>query len=996
LFDVARAPDHNLATVRRRHGVVLIPRPRITEQLAARPIATLEAPGGYGKTIAWTDFAATLDVVTMRVAVQRSEDLSGLLSSIGAGARRAGLVTLADAIEPDDADASREHLIDRLAVGPPTLIAVEDVHRASREASAWLAEFANDLPRNVRLVIGGRRLDATLAEVANTANATILSDEDLRFTPDEVAAVLQRVGRAGSLAADVDTIMAMTRGWPAAVVVAAAGRAVGSRDTHRSATGVPATVLQHLVDDLLNEADTTTRELVGQIAGLPLLSKDVVEVVGGPGGLDRILDAGLPIRLRADGWAELAEPVRELFPRAEIGREAGRSIAALYAASGELVEAVTLLHRTGDHEGVIELLAGQRRETLVSSGLAFFEGALSAASDESLAAHPSVLVTLVQAAERQRRLQAIWADRAERVLPTDSAERRAIDAERVLEIGRGGDLEGALVLAESIIANARDSEIVTRARANGSHAVCLLVRDVTDDAGRAREELELAVGLFSLAGERDWEAEAHQQLGFGVYYPSGAFDRAVEQLNRALALRPAPDAARAGTLTYLAEVLMQLGRLDDAAVAIRESSAIGHRLGDSRSIAYAAWSAARLGAERRDRAETVTALETAESHPEGWFNDLAGVEFLANAAEYRAIVGDEAGARRDLARAEMRAAGTALEGSPLSARVRIETVFGDPAEALRQIELLDKSPQAYRGDRWLRLLYRAAALGRSGDRAGAAELVERSRQVSADLGDPERLARREPELLAIAVPDATPAEPIAEVTIALLSRFGVERAGVDVSPPRGAPATLVKLVALQGSVTMDEAIDTLWPDVDFDTGRARLRNVLNRLRSSSGDVVERHDGTIALAPGVSVDAPRFEEEATAALAARPEERVGLARRALARATGELLPGDRYADWTMVPRERIRRRHLALIDLVADDAIKRGDLDEAERLLDAAISTDPLEEERYVRLARALLAQGRVRRARRVAEQAVAVAEDLGGEPGDDLAALLERYASIER
>jgi DNA-binding SARP family transcriptional activator len=195
-------------------------------------------------------------------------------------------------------------------------------------------------------------------------------------------------------------------------------------------------------------------------------------------------------------------------------------------------------------------------------------------------------------------------------------------------------------------------------------------------------------------------------------------------------------------------------------------------------------------------------------------------------------------------------------------------------------------------------------------------------------------------------------------------------------------------VALLGSVTVDEAIDILWPDADLSTGRSRLRNLLNRLRASSGDVVQRHDGTIALASGVSVDAPRFEEEAAAALAARPEERVGLARRALARATGELLPGDRYAEWTIVPRERIRRRHLALIDLVADDAITRADLDEAERLLDAAISTDPIEEERYVRLARALLAQGRVRRARRVAEQAVSVAANLGVEPSEELEALL--------
>ncbi len=46
-----------------------------------------------------------------------------------------------------------------------------------------------------------------------------------------------------------------------------------------------------------------------------------------------------------------------------------------------------------------------------------------------------------------------------------------------------------------------------------------------------------------------------------------------------------------------------------------------------------------------------------------------------------------------------------------------------------------------------------------------------------------------------------------------------------------------------------------------------------------------------------------------------------------------LPADRYADWAAVPRERLPRRHLPLLDLVAEDAIARGDLDEATSLLD---------------------------------------------------------------
>jgi DNA-binding SARP family transcriptional activator len=196
------------------------------------------------------------------------------------------------------------------------------------------------------------------------------------------------------------------------------------------------------------------------------------------------------------------------------------------------------------------------------------------------------------------------------------------------------------------------------------------------------------------------------------------------------------------------------------------------------------------------------------------------------------------------------------------------------------------------------------------------------------------------------------------------------------------------MLALRGQLTVDEVIDELWPEADVDVGRARLRNVLNRVNAFSGDLVVRTGGALSLATGVQIDAARFERDAAVALSAPAEVRAGLARAALARSTGELLPGDRYADWAALPRERLRRRHLALLDVVSEDAIERGDFDEADRLLDEAIKVDPLDEVRYVRLARALIAQGRTRRAKRVADQALAIAADLGAEPTDELAVLL--------
>jgi DNA-binding SARP family transcriptional activator len=300
------------------------------------------------------------------------------------------------------------------------------------------------------------------------------------------------------------------------------------------------------------------------------------------------------------------------------------------------------------------------------------------------------------------------------------------------------------------------------------------------------------------------------------------------------------------------------------------------------------------------------------------------------------------------------------------------------------VDALEDNPTMFRRDRWLRLLLRAVCVARLGQPDEAAVLVAQSRRAAEDIGDPDRPDRREPELLALALPTAPQAPARLTTSIVVLGRFAVERDGVDVSPAPGRPAMLVKLVALRRRVTSDEVIDLLWPDVDLVTGKARMRNVLSRIRAICGPLLDRDEGSISLAEGVDVDAERFEREAALAMTASPAERAGQARRALARYTGELLPADRFADWATTPRERLRRSYLALVDVVADAAMAEGELDEACRLLDAAITTDPLEEERYVRLARALLSQGRPRRAQRVLDQGMAVAADLGVEPGREL------------
>jgi DNA-binding SARP family transcriptional activator len=201
-------------------------------------------------------------------------------------------------------------------------------------------------------------------------------------------------------------------------------------------------------------------------------------------------------------------------------------------------------------------------------------------------------------------------------------------------------------------------------------------------------------------------------------------------------------------------------------------------------------------------------------------------------------------------------------------------------------------------------------------------------------------------------------------------------------------------------IALDEAVESLWPEVDPETGRARMRNVLARVRAASGDLIRRDGAALAIARDVVIDAVEFEREGRAALAARAtggEEGEGrgvaLARTAVARYAGELLPADRYEDFTVTLRERLALLYLALLDRLAADAERAGDVDEALRRYSDAIAAAPLDEHRYELAAALALRHGRRQRARELVDQAVAVLDDLGVGPSDRLAEIARELAA---
>jgi DNA-binding SARP family transcriptional activator len=221
------------------------------------------------------------------------------------------------------------------------------------------------------------------------------------------------------------------------------------------------------------------------------------------------------------------------------------------------------------------------------------------------------------------------------------------------------------------------------------------------------------------------------------------------------------------------------------------------------------------------------------------------------------------------------------------------------------------------------------------------------------------------------------------VRVQLLGRFGVtvdDRRVAAGDWRRARSVALVELLALAEGYRLhrEQVMDALWPELPPDAAAGNLRKAVYYARRALGahDVVGVQGEVLALAPGaeLEVDAARFEAEAQAALRARD---ASACRRAAELYGGELLPDDRYAEWSEEPRERLRLLYLRVL--------KAGGL--WERLLEV----DPTDEEAQRALMQAALDAGNrgevIRQFQRLRER---LRVDLGLGPSPATIAIYER------
>jgi DNA-binding SARP family transcriptional activator len=170
-------------------------------------------------------------------------------------------------------------------------------------------------------------------------------------------------------------------------------------------------------------------------------------------------------------------------------------------------------------------------------------------------------------------------------------------------------------------------------------------------------------------------------------------------------------------------------------------------------------------------------------------------------------------------------------------------------------------------------------------------------------------------------------------------------------------ASLVKLLALAPGHRLhrEQAIDLLWPEMGRTATANNLRQALHIARKTldpdpkvASGYVSSVEESLALCPkgNLWVDTEAFEEAASSARRSRDPAAYGAALELYA---GELLPTDRYEEWTEERRRELGQLRLALLVELAGLCEERGEHERGIEALRRVLREEPAREEAHASL-----------------------------------------------
>jgi len=1021
----------------------VVDRPRLLELLAGvverHPVVVVSATAGAGKTTAVAAATALLGRPVAWLAVDRPDAAPGRLVAYLEAAlaerlpRLRGIATEALAAGAPPVEAVGL-LAEAIGDDPPVLV-LDDLERLAEDPEPWtvVEALGRYLPPTSRLVLVSRH-DVPAERCALPADRLgAIGDAALAFTEAEAAAALRKAGRAD---VDAAAAVASTGGWVTGVLFEA-----WRSDEHVAGAGGEADPLHgYLSSQILAQLDPEDRELLLVTSLLEEVTAERAEALGvrRPGErLARLRAAHLPVTWSADGRAMRCHPRFREVLQERLERRGARELRPLRLAharrlreEGRHEEATEELLRVGAPEearaaaeaavvGVIERTDFAVAERWIAR-LAPTPDASPLTTARLMAAiarddvREVVRIGDLLAADGLRDRLAATSDTAAWILGWAYIHAlRPDDVVAVLDAARPGSAVDALRYAFHVMADPADEAPPPRPALDrgGSAAAMAYVADY--GLGRFAELAQADGTPWVEAVKAPWRIAALRATG-----------RTQEALELHRTAGRAADALIVQAFTG-PELLLDAGRVDEARELLERGRAHARRCGSLATEAMSVLTEAKLvlRADRDptrarailDRADFRAACARFRHVDEGaatWRGLallLEGADAAAAAELRRAVAGMRAGGRLlelptaavYLSEAAWRlgaedeadaAAAIALDAAERQGadHLLLQALADAPAVVARQLDAQRDADSPW---------HRVARALRAQEQAGGRAPVSGRREQAVDLaGRPGAAGDAAAPAGGSRSGTGTPTGDRADRPRALLIEFG-RRAllvGDEERRPRIAKSyeVLAYLAARPGGrAARDELLDALFDGRSDDSARAYLRQAVLWLRRALGEgALSTAPGVVALADAVALvsESTTFERRLAEAARLRGEERLAATLEALAvHDRGAYLPGarSRWAD------DRAQR----LDDLAADAAFDAAEValglartDEARRLVERALATQPFREEAFRLLMRAHQMRGDeqgVIRAYRACERALA---EVDARPSASTERLLER------
>jgi DNA-binding SARP family transcriptional activator len=215
-------------------------------------------------------------------------------------------------------------------------------------------------------------------------------------------------------------------------------------------------------------------------------------------------------------------------------------------------------------------------------------------------------------------------------------------------------------------------------------------------------------------------------------------------------------------------------------------------------------------------------------------------------------------------------------------------------------------------------------------------------------------------------------------------------------------ALIAILAEAQGPVARTKLAGLLWPDVDEETARARLRRLMHKLAQIIGESVLSVEGesvTLAL-DKVSVDSRTFRKLAEHGLsnggfeelrqAVRLHENVFLSG-------FELASSQEFEDWTSGVRMELERLQLRALRILAEQDLDCGNWERALAAAEQLVALDPLKETSHCLVFRTLRGAGDLSALERAYRSCVeTLHRELGVGPSEETEAVYRSLVSPKK